>query len=358
MEPPMDPKKPAVPISYPLKTLEELENRSYFESFHFPFNKCSVPLPPSRAKKPLENRPRLLVCHDMKGGYVDDKWVQGDNNSDAYAIWHWYLIDIFVYFSHNLVTLPPPCWTNTAHKHGVQVLGTFITEWDEGKTICKTLLASKESAQMYAERLAELAIQLGFDGWLNSIETHAFIFAKSANPLKSSSLTINMEVALELEQITHLKHFVDHLTVSMHNSLPGSLVIWYDSVTKDGDLDWQNQLNEKNKPFFDICDGIFTNYTWEEDYPKLSALAAGKRQYDVYMGIDVFGRNTYGGGQWKVAISMLLTSSLDAESGLILGTFTLNSSFSNFAEMPSTFTFSGSQHCLMNLSLDYSTCCH
>lgn len=47
-----------------------------------------------------------------------------------------------------------------------KVLGTFITEWDEGRLICNKLLATKESAQMYAERLAELAIDLGFDGWL------------------------------------------------------------------------------------------------------------------------------------------------------------------------------------------------
>lgn len=49
-----------------------------------------------------------------------------------------------------------------------KVLGTFITEWDEGKATCKELLATKESAQMYAERLAELAAALGFDGWLVS----------------------------------------------------------------------------------------------------------------------------------------------------------------------------------------------
>ncbi|EOA37252.1 hypothetical protein CARUB_v10010798mg, partial [Capsella rubella] len=39
-------------------------------------------------------------------------------------------------FSHSLVTLPPPCWTNTAHRHGVKVLGTFIIEWDEDKATC------------------------------------------------------------------------------------------------------------------------------------------------------------------------------------------------------------------------------
>ena len=46
------------------------------------------------------------------------------------------------------------------------MLGTFITEWDEGRATCAVLLSTKESAQMYAERLAELAVKLGFDGWL------------------------------------------------------------------------------------------------------------------------------------------------------------------------------------------------
>lgn len=36
----------------------------------------------------------------------------------------------------------------------------------------------------------------------------------------------------------------------------------YDSVTVDGQLRWQNELNEKNKAFFDISDGIFVNYWW------------------------------------------------------------------------------------------------
>lgn len=72
-----------------------------------------------------------------------------------------------------------------------------------------------------------------------------------------------MEVKLDPKQIPNLKEFVDHLSLTMHSSLPGSLVVWYDSVTVDGELNWQDQLNEYNKPFFDICDGIFVNYTWK-----------------------------------------------------------------------------------------------
>jgi mannosyl-glycoprotein endo-beta-N-acetylglucosaminidase len=41
----------------------------------------------------------------------------------------------------------------------------------------------------------------------------------------------------------------------------------------------------------------------QEDYPRSSAAVAGDRKFDVYMGIDVFGRKTFGGGQWNVGIS-------------------------------------------------------
>ncbi|KAL8051368.1 hypothetical protein ABFX02_06G143700 [Erythranthe guttata] len=291
--PPFNPSTPAVPISYPLKTLDELESRAYFKSFHFPFNQSSVklPAPAGGADGSLPQRPRILVCHDMAGGYTDDKYVQGGTNADAYAIWHWYLIDVFVYFSHNLVALPPPCWTNTAHKHGVKVLGTFIMEGEDGDKQATKLLATKTSAQMYAERLTELAVAMGFDGWL-----------------------INMEVDLVRAQVPVLEEFVSHLSQTMHSSLPGSLVIWYDSVTVDGFLDWQNQLNDKNKTFFDKCDGIFLNYSWEEEYAKQSADVAGDRKFDVYMGIDVFGRSTFGGGQWttNVALDVIKKNNISA----------------------------------------------
>ncbi|KAL0321815.1 UNVERIFIED_CONTAM: Cytosolic endo-beta-N-acetylglucosaminidase 1 [Sesamum calycinum] len=290
--PPFDPLVPAVPVSYPLKTLEELESRAYFKSFHYSFNQAQVKLQPAGGDG-VPPRRRILVCHDMAGGYTDDRYVQGGKNADAYSIWHWYLIDVFVYFSHDLVTLPPPCWTNTAHRHGVKVLGTFIMEWEEGRKRADKLLSTKDSAQMYAERLTELAVALGFDGWL-----------------------INMEVNLDPGQIPNLKAFVSYLSETMHSSLPGSLVIWYDSVTVDGELSWQNQLNDKNKPFFDLCDGIFVNYSWEKDFPKLSADVAGDRKFDVYMGIDVFGRGTYGGGQWTTNIALDVIKKNDVSAAI------------------------------------------
>ena len=48
--------------------------------------------------------------------------------------------------------------------------------------------------------------------------------------------------------------------------------------------------------YFDVCDGIFLNYTWSEKDLIDSKTTADSRKYDVYVGLDVFGRNFYEGG--------------------------------------------------------------
>ena len=96
-------------------------------------------------KRNSKNVPKTLVCHDMKGGYLDDRYpfistiiyiskyfsfkrsyLAGSPNSDAYCFTQWNLIDTFVYFSHHFVTIPPPCWIHAAHLHGVPVLGVVF----------------------------------------------------------------------------------------------------------------------------------------------------------------------------------------------------------------------------------------
>ena len=51
-----------------------------------------------------------------------------------------------------------------------------------------------------------------------------------------------------------------------------------------------------SRPFFDMCDGIFLNYNWNEQVLASSRALASDRSCDVYVGIDVFGRGCYGGG--------------------------------------------------------------
>lgn len=52
--------------------------------------------------------------------------VKGNEKNDGFEFFRWSCIDIFVYFSHHLVTIPPLGWINAAHKNGVMVLGNKI----------------------------------------------------------------------------------------------------------------------------------------------------------------------------------------------------------------------------------------
>ena len=92
------------------------------------------------------------------------------------------------------------------------------------------------------------------------------------------------------------------------------MVIWYDAVTVRGNLQWQNKLNQMNKPFFDICDGIFLNYHWSDVALQDTRQLAGGRATDVYVGIDVFGRGVPGDGGWNCdfAMNMIRNQKLSA----------------------------------------------
>ncbi|CAH2236503.1 uncharacterized protein LOC120629640 [Pararge aegeria] len=218
--------------------------------------------------------PKTLVCHDMANGYHDDSYVDGTGNYSAYTFYNWAGIDIFCYFSHHFITIPPLGWINVGHAHGVKVLGTVITEWATGAALWDRILASELESQNFVSALVAIAKTLKFDGWLLNIEN------KVAEP----------------QQLLQL---VRQLHAALHRELDEPELIWYDSVTVDGHLNWQNGLNEKNKAFFDEVDGLFSNYSWSEADVAGSAALAGERLSDLYVGIDVWGRNFHGGGQFN-----------------------------------------------------------
>uniref|UniRef100_A0A3Q0S2Z3 Cytosolic endo-beta-N-acetylglucosaminidase n=1 Tax=Amphilophus citrinellus TaxID=61819 RepID=A0A3Q0S2Z3_AMPCI len=263
------------PISCGLHTMDEL--LSWKRSEANPFGVAVVPL--ARREPPLDRcLRRTLVSHDMMGGYLDDRFVQGTNAEAPYAFYHWQYVDIFNYFSHHLVTIPPAVWTNAAHKHGVIVIGTFITEWTEGAAVCEAFLKDEESYRAVADKLVQISHCYGFDGWL-----------------------INIENILSEAAVQNAPLFLRYLTDQMHERVPGSLVLWYDSVIDSGQLKWQNELNQSNRVFFDACDGFFTNYNWKEENLKgmENYLGVQGRQADIYVGVDVFARGEVVGGMFE-----------------------------------------------------------
>ncbi|KAF5371992.1 hypothetical protein D9615_008138 [Tricholomella constricta] len=260
--------------------------------------------------RPAPKEPRtsgkLLVCHDYKGGYTESP------NAVSYTYNFWSSCDAFVYFSHHRITIPPPGWITAAHRQGVKMLGTLIFEGD-GEEDCLRLLvgnlptsvngpAKSSSATMslplsphYAKLLAELAWQRGFDGYLLNFECPLRGGVEQCRTLAAWITVLQAEILAK---------------VGSHGE-----TIWYDSVIFTGDLAWQDRLNSLNLPFFLSSTGIFSNYTWPREYPDITAeyfLAldpaltgnasdshphvSTKFLNDIYMGVDVWGRGSHGGG--------------------------------------------------------------
>jgi mannosyl-glycoprotein endo-beta-N-acetylglucosaminidase len=114
---------------------------------------------------------KILCCHDMMGGYLDDRHVMGvRRNADGYTFRHWQCIDGFVYFSHHFVTVPPPCWVNAGHRHGCPVYGTIITEWENGRDLLESMLSSRAKLERSVQQLVNIALYYRMDGWLINIE--------------------------------------------------------------------------------------------------------------------------------------------------------------------------------------------
>ncbi|XP_006886401.1 PREDICTED: cytosolic endo-beta-N-acetylglucosaminidase [Elephantulus edwardii] len=271
----------STPVSFYLSSLEEL--LAWAPSAEDSFN---VALEPAACRQPplSSRRPRTLLCHDMMGGYLEDRFIQGSAAQEPYSFYHWQCVDIFVYFSHHTVTIPPVCWTNAAHRHGVSVLGTFITEWSEGAKLCEAFLAGDErSFRAVADQLVRIAQFFRFDGWL-----------------------INIENSLSVAAVGNMPLFLQYLTEELHRAVPGGLVLWYDSVLRSGQLKWQDELNEQNRAFFDACDGFFTNYNWREEHLERTLAQAGERRADVYVGVDVFARSVVVGGRFDTDKSLQL----------------------------------------------------
>ena len=172
-----------------------------------------------------ENRPEVLVCHDYKGNYLDDKFINGGVKWEEYRFYNWSVVDIFCYFSHNLVTIPTLQYLNAAHRNGVKVIGTFIVENEDGRKALHDMLVDKEHTEKVATSLVEIAKRLSFEGWL-----------------------LNVEVIVKPEKLDLLKYFVQYLTEKTHKEIMGGKIIWYDSVSAiNGGLFWQNELNYVNE---------------------------------------------------------------------------------------------------------------
>ena len=245
----------------------------------------------------------------------------------GYRFERWPACDVFAYFSHARVSVPPPGWVAAAHANGARCLGTICTEWASGEAANDLMIAAYaatteagpaggdarelEPTPTLARQLASIAAYHGFDGWLVNVEAalpfSADHLAEAAGPAAGVAAGAAVDA---------LVAFVRELTVYVHalvGATPASaaglsarrrslgdpplpppsppfpvgstgLVVWYDSVDARrgahcGRVCWQSELGEANAPFLAACDALFLDYHWG-DGPggKLRATARRARE--------------------------------------------------------------------------------
>ncbi|KAL8850200.1 MAG: hypothetical protein Q9221_004886 [Calogaya cf. arnoldii] len=228
-----------------------------------------------------EYRPKtkLLLCHDYQGGYHDYESVRPDfTDSEMYNCRYLQYVDTFIYFSHKLVCVPPPTWSNCLHRNGVKVLGTLLIEPQTPDL--QHLLKRTNGVFTVARQLADITKTYVYDGWLDNVEQDA---------PEVNEHWPDLLVAF----ISQLRQFLgDHKEV-----------LWYDALTINGYVDYQNGLTSLNRRNAKAANGLFTNYRWTDKklaQSKLVAIEAAIPDTNVFFGVDLWAQNTNTPGPSRV----------------------------------------------------------
>ncbi len=173
-------------------------------------------------------RPLVLVCHDMGGNYFNDALNCGshgnreEGNTELpveYTHHFWTAIDVYVYFSHDFIAIPPPSWINVAHKHQVLILGTLITEHNQGVELTHSIIDDEKRRMVFKLRIES-----------------------KTRPKRQRSID---------ERVFLFRLFI----IGISQRIPWAKVIWYDSISiETSTVAWQNRLNKHGLSFFDACE--------------------------------------------------------------------------------------------------------
>ncbi|XP_037935784.1 cytosolic endo-beta-N-acetylglucosaminidase [Teleopsis dalmanni] len=241
----------------------------------------------SNYREPIgsHNRREVLVCHDMMGNYLEDRHYHSSKKYDDYRFYHWSGIDYFCYFSHSYISIPPCGWINAAHKHGVKVLGTFITEGGNTKLLHE-VLQSREMVNNVVTAMVKLCKHFGFEGWF-----------------------VNVECKVNADAMENLYFFVERLRTVIQEQVDYGVVFWYDSIIDTGELAWQNEINAKNVRFFKSTGTMLINYTWNDKSLETTLNTCAQEQMHkqhAFFGIDVFGRGQTAKFQSKQTLARIV----------------------------------------------------
>ena len=218
---------------------------------------------------------RIMNCA-LTNPQSDNAPSQGGDTENAYVFSYWQYVDSYVYWggtSKGIFLAPTPDVVDAAHKNGVPVLGTVGFPWGSGAgyvdQVREFLQKDENGKFIVADKMIEMARFYGFDGW--------FINQESYGCSKE-------DATLMVEFFTYIKE-----------TAPDIRIGWYDSMTTNGPVSYQDSLTPYNVGFFQnegkrVTDDFFLNYNWTKskvDTSVKTAQSVGRSQYDVYAGVEV-----------------------------------------------------------------------
>lgn len=263
------------------------------------YNLASIPLAQRVDKAKLtpanatQNKDVKVLAISIMNASTSGNAPHGLNSQSANMFSYWQYIDTLVYWGgssgEGLIVAPSADVIDAGHKNGVPVLGTvFFPQAAHGGKIewLNDFLTKDESGSFpIVDKLIESANYFGFDGWFINQETEGG--ESDPNGL------------LTAEHAALMRDLIKEYKAKAGDSLQ---LIWYDSMTESGEMNWQNALTDENKyAVIDaegnaVADAMFLNFWWNtntygpDELVKATAEKAaelGVDPYEMYAGIDV-----------------------------------------------------------------------
>lgn len=273
---------PSELLSWDAKTDEDLR-----------FNVSTVPLSERAAREHLQtvnstqNKETNIMAISIMNSSTSGNPPHGLNKVNANTFTYWQYVDTLVYWGgssgEGLIVPPSPDVVDAAHKNGVRVLGTvFMPQTAHGgkmEWLEDLLVKNEDGSYPVADKLIEVAQTYGFEGWFMNQETEG-----------------TDEEPLTADHAARMQQFIQYFK----EQAPDLDLVYYDSMTVDGKMDWQNALTEENLAYLvsedgdPVADAMFLNFWWTSDtladqelLKKSAALASenGINPYDLYAGV-------------------------------------------------------------------------
>ncbi|WP_071130902.1 endo-beta-N-acetylglucosaminidase [Enterococcus timonensis] len=273
------------------------------------YNVSKIPLAERVAKEDLptsnetQDPDMKVVALSIMNSSTSGNAPHGINDVNSNVFSYWQYIDQLIYWGgssgEGIIVPPSADVIDAAHKNGTPVLGTiFFPQVAHGGKIewLNTFLEKDADGNFpIIEKLIEVANVYGFDGWFVNQETDT---EDASFENAEQGVTTDAAGGLNKEHADLMKEFIAQFKET-NDELE---LMWYDSMTNEGKMDWQNALTDKNSDYLvdadlnPLADSMFLNFWWNSESRKDQELLKASKEkaeslkinpYDLYAGIDV-----------------------------------------------------------------------